>query len=404
MILAHKIRLDPTPRQEDYFRRACGTARFTYNWALAAWKASYEAGGRPSGRSLKKQFNAIRSIEYPWSREVHRDCTARSFDDLQSAFQHFFRRVKAGDGKVGFPKFKKKGKSKDSFYVACDKVQFDGERVRIPVLGWVKAREALRFEGTVLGAVVSRTADRWDIAVQVDVGEVHKARSADGVVGVDLGIKTFAALSTGEKIEGPKALRTNLKKLKRLSRRHSRKVKGSIGRKKSAMMLARLHARIANVRKDHLDKLTTKLCRQNQAVGIEDLHVKGMVRNRKLARAISDEGWGQFQWMMSYKGPVYGTEIVVADRWFPSSKTCSDCGHVVEKLPLSVREWDCPACGVVHDRDVNAARNLKPKNVPGGAGELTPVEIAALAGPSGSAKPRSAKPKSSGRSPETVSA
>jgi putative transposase len=401
MILAHKIRLDPTPRQEDYFRRACGTARFTYNWALAAWKTAYEAGEKPSGRALKKQFNAVRGEEYPWSREVHRDCTARPFDDLQNAFQHFFRRVKAGQ-KPGYPQFKKKGKCEDSFYAACDMVAFDGRRVRIPRLGWVKMREALRFEGKVLGVTVSRTADRWDIAVQVDVGEVHKEWSADGVVGVDLGIKTFATLSTGEKIDGPKALRKNIKRLQRLSRRHSRKVRGSNGRKKSAMNLARLHARIANVRKDHLDKLTTNLCHQNQAVGIEDLHVKGMVRNRKLARAINDEGWGQFRWMLSYKAPMYGTEIVVADRWFPSSKACSACGNVVEKLPLSVREWACPACGVTHDRDLNAAKNLEPKHVPLGKGELTPVETEALADPSGPVKLRLLKPESSSRSPEMV--
>jgi len=401
MILAHKIRLDPTPRQEDYFRRACGTARFTYNWALSAWKASYDAGDKPSGRSLKKQFNAVRSVEYPWTRKVHRDCTARPFDNLQNAFQHFFRRVKAGE-KPGYPQFKKKGKCKDGFYIACDKVQFSSRHVRVPVLGWVKMREPLRFAGKVLGVTVSRTADRWDIAVQVDVGEVHKNRSADGVVGVDLGIKTSGTLSTGEKIEGPKALRTNLKKLKWLSRRHSRKVKGSSGRKKSAMRLARLHARIANVRKDYLDKLSTLLCKNHAAIGIEDLYVQGMVLNRKLSRAISDEGWGQFRWMLSYKSLLYGTKIVVADRWFPSSKTCSDCCHVVEKLPLGIREWACPVCGVVHDRDVNAAKNLEPDNVPGGTGELTLVEIAALANPYGSVKLRSSKPESSSRSPQTV--
>ena len=360
VILAHKIRLVPTAQQKVYFRQACGVARFTYNWALEHWKTAYEAGEKPSGWALKKQFNALRATKFPWTYEVHRDCTARPFDDIQGAFKNFFRRVKAGDPKPGYPRFKKKDTDRDRFYIACDKVALKGSRIRIPVLGWVKMREALRFNGKVIGATVSRTADQWHVAIQVEVADARRERTGNWVIGVDLGVKVFATLSTGEKILGPKALRSSLVKLRRLSRGHSRKRKGSNNRRKSVMRLARLHLRIHNVRKDHLDKLTTRLCHENQAVGIEDLHVKGMVRNRKLARAISDEGWGSFRWMLGYKALLYGTEIVVHGRWFPSSKTCSDCGFVLEKLPLVLRGWDCPACGVVHDRDVNAALNLKP--------------------------------------------
>jgi putative transposase len=400
MILAHRIRLVPNSRQEGYFRRACGTARFVWNEALSMWKAAYEASEKPNGRKLKKVFNADKYEKWPWMRDVHRDAHARPFDDLQSAFQHFFRRVKAGE-KPGYPKYKRKGKSKDSFYVAADQIRFDDRRVRLPKIGWIKTREALRFEGKVLGATVSRTADQWHVSVQVDVGEIRKERTGDATIGVDLGIKASATLSTGEVVEGPKALDRNIKKLKRLSRRHSRKEKGSSGRRKSAMKLARLHNRIANIRKDHTDKMSTRLVSENQAVGIEDLAVKNMVRNRKLARRIVDEAWGQLRRQLSYKAPMYETELVVHDRWFPSSKTCSSCGHVLDKLPLSVREWVCPACGVVHDRDVNAAKNLEP-NVPRGTGELTPVETAALAGPSGPVKLRSLKLESSGCQPERL--
>jgi len=245
--------------------------------------------------------------------------------------------------------------------------------------------EELRFEGKVLGATVSRTADQWHISVQVEIGEVHKQRIADGVVGVDLGIKATATLSTGEVVQGPKALGNNLKRLRRLSRCHSRKQKGSNNRRKSVMKLARLHNRIANIRSDYVHKLTTRLVSENQAVGIEDLCVKNMVRNHKLARRIVDEAWGQLRWQLTYKAPMYGAEIVVHDRWFPSSKTCSDCGHVLKKLPLSVREWACPTCGVVHDRDVNAAINLKP--VPRATGEVTPVDKKALIRASALMKP-----------------
>lgn len=377
MILAHKIRLVPTDDQEDYFRGACGTSRFVYNEALTMWKTAYKAGEKPSGRALKKKFNVDKYERWPWLKDIHRDAHARPFDDLQNAFQQFFRRIKTGE-KPGYPKYKKKGKSKDSFYCASDKVRFKGKQVRLPKIGWIKMQETLRFEGNVLGATVSRDADQWHISVQVDMAEVRKERTGDAVVGVDLGIKASATLSTGEVIEGPSALNKNLKKLKRLSRRHSRKVKGSANRKKSAMKLARLHLRIVNIRQDHTHKVSTRLVSENQAVGIEDLAVRNMVKNRKLARRIVDEAWGGFRRQLSYKASMYGTEIIVHDRWYPSSKKCSDCGYVLDKLPLSFREWVCPDCGVVHDRDHNAAINLS--EIPLGKREFTPVEREALAG------------------------
>lgn len=395
MILSHRIRLVPTPRQEDYFLRACGTARFVWNEALARWKVAYEAGEKPNGRKLKLEFNRVKYARWPWMKGIHRDAHARPFDDLQTAFQHFFRRIEAGQ-KPGHPIFKKRGKAKDSFYVANDQFRLDGRRVRLPKLGWVKLRESLRFDGKVLAAAVSRTADQWYISIKVDVGERHKSRTATASVGVDLGVSTSAVLSTGEVIQGPKALQSNLKQLRRLSRRFSRKEKGSRGRHKSAMKLARLHARIANIRSDWTHKLSTRLVRENQAVGIEDLRVSCMIRNRRLSQHIADEGWGQLRRQLEYKAPVYGTEVVVHDRWFPSSKTCSRCGVVKMFLQLSERTFCCDACGLVLGRDLNAARNL----VPRGTGESTPVEIAALAGASAPTKLRLMKPESSSCQPE----
>lgn len=401
MILAHSIRLDPNDKQETYFRRACGTSRWTYNWALAEWKKAYEAGEKPNGRALKKKFNAVRHTDFPWTGEVHRDCTARPFDDLQNAFEHFFRRVKAGDKQIGYPTFKKKGRCKDSFYVASDKIRFDGERVRLPVIGWVKMRETLRFDGRIMGVTVSRTADQWHIAIQVDAGDVKKERIGNESVGVDLGIKASATLSTGEKIEGPKALKSNMRKLRRLSRRHSRKMKGGSNRAKSALRLAKLHLQISNIRKDHLHKLSTRLVRENQAVGIEDLNVSGMVKNQKLARSIVDEGWNELCRQLAYKAQMYGTKVVIHDRWLPSSKTCSGCGNVKDSLPLSQREYECAECGLVIDRDHNAAINLNPK-LPEGIGDVKPVEIMSAGRKSCPAKLWSSKQESSGCSPAMV--
>ena len=375
MILSHQIRLAPTKAQEEYFRCACGTARFTYNWALAEWKRLYGAGEKPSGWGLKKQFNAIRREEFPWTYDVHRDCTGRSFDDLQNAYKHFFRRLKLGQN-PGYPKFKKKG-SGDSFYITNYLLRLNNKRVRIPVLGWVQMREPLRYEGKVMGATVKRVANRWMLSIRVDVGDYNRPRISDKIVGVDLGAKTLATLSTGEKIEGPKALRKSLKRLKRLSRWHSRKKPGSANRKKAAQKLARLHCRVADIRSEALNVLTTRLCRENQVVGIEDLDVEGMLRNRYLALSISDMGFGEFRRQMAYKSKIYDTELRIADRYFPSSKTCSVCGNIKKDLKLSDRIFKCNNCGVSLDRDLNAALNLR--NLPAVSREVTPVEIKALA-------------------------
>lgn len=356
MNLAHRIRLDPTPEQASYLRRACGTARFTYNWALAVWKAAYEAGEKPSGLGLKKRFNAIRRDEFPWTYDVHRDCTAQPFANLQKAFTAFFANLKA-KRPAGYPTFKKRGQH-DSFYIANDKLTVIGDRVRIPVLGWVRMREGLRFEGKILSATVSRQADRWFISISVEVADYAKLRTGDGVVGVDLGIKSFAVTSEGEVIDGPRPLRSGLVKLRRLSKAHSRKRRGSKNRAKSAMVLARHHARVSDLRSDFLHKLSTRLCRENQAVVVEDLHVKGMLRNRRLSRAIADAGWGEFRRQLEYKAAIYGTTVVIAPRFYPSSKTCSGCGSVKSTLLLSERTYQCEHCGLFLGRDFNAALNL----------------------------------------------
>ena len=386
MILAHSIALDPNRRQAAYFARAAGTARFAYNNALSMWNDEYRANGKADPGKLRREFNATRKESFPWMGEVSNYVYAYPWIQLQKAFSAFFRK------KARHPRFRAKHRSPESFYVCHREMEFDGKTLRLGPnkfkLGPIGMREELRFKGKVMGATVRRDGDRWMLSVQVDVGDHHKDRTADGTVGVDLGVTTLATLSTGEKIEGPKPLKKALGKLRRCSRRHSRKKKGSNNRGKSRLRLARLHRRVRNIRRDAIHRLTTRLCRENQAVVIEDLSVRGMMRNRRLARRIADMGWYEFRRQLEYKCLIYGTKLVIADRFFPSSKTCSACGAVRAELSLGERAYRCPECGLRLDRDLNAARNLwNLLKVPVNDGELdpgqarakTPVERKALA-------------------------
>lgn len=381
MQLTHKIALKATSEHVNYFLRAAGTARLVWNWALTEWKRQYALGQKPRAMSLKKQFNSIKYEKYPWLVDMHRDSHAQPFANLAKAWKRFFSDIKAGKP-ANEPRIKKKGKTRDSFYVANDKFRLEGKTVILPKIGKVSMTEQLRFNGKILGATVSRTADRWFIAVQVGVPDVQAFRKRTGqdVMGVDLGLTAAATLSTGEKIASPKPLKTSLRRLQLRGRSVSRKIKAakkmagfsenarlpegvrlpaSNNRQKSSFRLARLHSRIANLRADFTHKLTTRLCRENQAVVIEDLHVKGMLKNDKLARAMSDIGFGMIRRQLEYKSQRYRTQLIVADRWYPSSKLCSLCDMKNETLTLKDREWLCQGCGITHDRDINAAINLK---------------------------------------------
>lgn len=274
---------------------------------------------------------------------------------LGRAFENFFRK------RALYPTFRRKG-ADDRFTLTNDLFRVDGKRIRIPKLGWVRMREVLRFDGRIVSASVTRIADRWFVSIIVDTpNRILPKAENQGTVGVDLGVTRLATLSTGEVIVGPKALRMLLANLRKLSRDLSRKVKGSRNYVKAKMKLAKLHARIADVRRDGLHKLSTSLTRRFHTIGVEDLNVKGMIKNRRLSRAIVDMGFGELRRQLKYKVEERDGVLVVVDRWYPSSKTCSSCGYVLDFLELGTRSWQCPRCSEVHDRDVNAATNLKSK-------------------------------------------
>jgi putative transposase len=354
MRVAHRIALDPNNQQRTYFARASGVSRFAYNWALGEWKRQYQAGAKPSEVSLRRELNALKREQYPWMFDVTKCAAQEAIIDLGTAFRAFF------ENRGAYPRFKKKG-VQDSFCAANETGTFgsDRKRIKLPVVGWVRMREAVRFSGILKRVTVSREADRWFASVMVDTPDIQPVTQPQEAVGVDLGVTRLAVLSQGEPITGPKAHTVLLKRLRRSSRGLTRKQKGSRNRAKAKKRLARLHARIANVRKDATHKATTRLVKTYRRIGIEDLNVRGMAGNRHLARSIMDGGFREFRRQLEYKARFYGAVVVVADQWFPSSKTCSCCGSVTAELALSQRMFHCHECGFQCDRDRNAARNLE---------------------------------------------
>lgn len=353
-ILTHRIELKPNKLQEALFRQGTGAARFAFNWALAEWQRQYQAGAKPNAAALRRQFNAIKPVEFPWILDLPKSVPQQAIKNVGTAFQRFFQK------KAKSPRFKRRGVH-DSARLdnGPDTFAFDGQQIRLPKIGWVRMREALRFDGKPLSATLIREADRWFIAIPVEIERPELVCESPAAVGVDLGVSTAVTLSTGEKIESPKPLKRSLRRMKRWSRWHSRQQKGSANRHKSARKLARLHARIAHVRQNFLHQTTTELTRRFGLIGIEDLNVRGMMANDRLSRAISDIGFYEFRRQLEYKAVQAGGVVVVVDRWFPSSKTCSVCGGSCEAMPLSIREWTCVHCGAEHDRDINAALNIQ---------------------------------------------
>lgn len=364
---AYKTELRLNNHERTMLRGCAGAARFAYNWGLRQKLDEYQATGRsPHYYELHRRLNALKQGELAWLYNYSKTIPQEALRDLDNAFDHFFRRVRQGE-KPGFPRFKSRKRGIGSFRV-WGSIRVERGRIKLPRLGWLRLKEKgylSRHAGVkVLSATISERAGRWFIALQV-VGEIGERAATGPAVGIDLGIAHLATTSDGRVFANPRALHQSLRRLARLNRQLHRRQPDSHNRAKTRARISRLHYRIACIRQDTLHQTTaaivakTKPDNQRPAVVIlEDLNVQGMMQNGKLARAIGDVGMAEFGRQMAYKCQWYGSRLMQADRWYPSSKTCSGCGRVQAELPLSQRVYRCPACGLVLDRDLNAARNL----------------------------------------------
>lgn len=355
---AYKTELDPNDKQAHYFRQCAGASRFVFNWGLARWQQIYEDGGKPSRYGLCKEFNAIKDDQCPWIRALPYAVIEAAFYDLGFAFQHFFRRAKQGNT-PGYPKFKRRN-GKRAFAVRGAKVERD--RIRVTHIGWVRLKESdyLPIEGQhTVYARISERAGRWYVAIGTEQ-ELEQSELTDLVIGIDLGLKTRAVFSNGVFFNAPRATYEYQRKLVRLSRELSRRKRGGQNWKKSKLKLQRLHAKIADVRKHWLHQISHYATYElkPRTIVLENLNVSGMVQNKHLAKAISDAGFYELRRQIEYKAAWLGIEVIIADPWFASSKTCSGCGWKNTELTLADRIFKCPECGIEIDRDLNAARNL----------------------------------------------
>lgn len=405
---AHKIKLYLDCEQQTYCSQSAGVARFAYNWALSQWSLQYQAfkdnkiDKPPSEGNLRKLFNQLKknpippyflvlSPEYqrnyfPWVTQVSKYCPQEAIKNLGKAFSRFFKK----QGK--YPRYKKKG-IHDSFYIGNDQFKIidknNKQYIKLPLLDKpIELKEKLRFEGKINNVVISRTANHWYASISVNT-ELAIKQSPNKSCGIDVGCKTLAVVCDTDgnitNYANPKAYNKNLKRLKYLQRQLSRKKKGSNNRKKAQLKVAKYHAYIRNIREDNLHKLTTTLVNNYKEINIEDLNVKGMLKNRKLSRSIADTSFYRFKQMLEYKSKVKGCTIVEIDRFFPSSQLCSHCGEQNKELKLSERQWQCKHCNINHDRDENAARNIlnyhkyekikiNNKQIPKELGEFKPME------------------------------
>ncbi len=362
---AYKTELDLNDKQVTACKQHAGAARYAYNWGLARRQEEYKATRKSlNAIDLHRELNALKKTDLPWMYQVSKCAPQEALRNLDSAFAHFFRRWKlkqAGQykGKLGFPKPKSKKQGLGSFRLTGSIAVYP-DAIQLPRLGRLRLKEKgyLPVAGVkVLSATVSEQAGHWYVSVQVEQEQAIPVNTGP-VVGVDLGVKSLATFSDGIVIPNPRHLKRRLKQLKRLHRVVSRRTKGGKNRKKAARKLAKLYRKVANQRKNTLHQVTTTLAKTKQVIVIEDLNVSGMLKNHHLAQAIADVGFYEFKRQLLYKAAWYGSKVLLASRWEPSSKTCSGCGWRDEDLTLADRTFHCEQCGLVIDRDLNAALNL----------------------------------------------
>lgn len=389
--ISHKIELKPNNAAKTHFKKAFGCARLAYNWGLAKWKENYKNNIKTSIYDIRKEFNSIKKEQFPFTYEVSSYATNQPFLNLDKAFKKYFTDLKKG--KVSYPKYKKKRENQGSYYIGGYQIAIqDNKYLKIPNLGLVKMCEKLRFNGKINNVVISQKADKFFASFSMEITEdeykrTHKPKQSNNViVGVD---SNFATLSNGLQIKAPKPLDKLTRRIIRLSRQLNKKqhpktksealkgVKKSNNYVKASLKVAKLHTKIANNRIDFLHKTTSVLVNNCNNICLETLQISNMLKNHRLAKSLSDVSLSKFNEILEYKAKYNGVPIHRADRFYPSSKTCSHCGAIKSNLKLSDRTFKCNECGYTIDRDLNASINLA-KQLGQALPEATPADLAAL--------------------------